>query len=185
MQILFGRRIIYALWLSKWDEERIFSALRPQSEYNKANRDLLFISTMAISFKNDIPDEKDILAGSLLGCNLLDEEIDFLVGNYQLSGEIKQIKLNLSDLEVIYEVIDGFRQTFENVSVQAPKEIGSFLDKYFADKLITFTEVDKTLKVCAKCAKDRNVSAELRKGLSKKLINLQTPKVMALFERHF
>jgi CheY-like chemotaxis protein len=184
-QILFGRRIIYALWLNNMDEESIFSALRPQGEYNKANRDLLFTSTMAVSFKNDVPDEKDITEGNLMGCNLLDEEIDFLIENYKLNPEIRELKMNINDLDLVYEIIEGFRDRIEALKTPAPKEIETFFDRYFADKLITISEIDKTLKAVVKIAKDKNALADFRKEVIRKLGNLQSPKVMALFERHF
>jgi len=184
-QILLGRRIIYALWLNTMDEESIFYALRPKGEYSKENRDLLFTSTMAVSFKNDVPDEKDITEGNLMGCNLLDEEIDFLIENYKLNPEIRELKMNMNDLDLVYEIIDAFRAKFELLKIAIPKEIEIFFDKYFADKLITISVIDKALKAVVKIAKDKGAFTEFRKGLSKKLENLQSPKVMALFEKHF
>jgi CheY-like chemotaxis protein len=184
-QILLGRRIIYSLWLNKMDEESIFYALRPKGEYTKENRDLLFASTMAVSFKNDVPSDKDIEEGNLMGCNLLEEEIDFLIDNYNLNPEIRNLKLNISDLDLVYEILDHFRAKIELLKIQTPKEIEAFLDRYYADKLITISEIDKALKVSAKIAKDKAALSEFRKGLIQKLENLQSPKVMALFEKHF
>jgi CheY-like chemotaxis protein len=184
-QILLGRRIIYSLWLSAFDEESIFYALRPKGEYNKENRDLLFASTMAVSFKNDIPGEKDIVECNLLGCNLLEEEIDFLVKNFRLNPEIRSLKLNMSDLDLVYELLDGFRQQIEQMHIPIPKEINTFLDRYFAGKLINIADIDKALKISAKIAREKVAMTEFRKGLFQKLTGLQSPKIMALFEKHF
>lgn len=185
LQILLGRRIIYALWLNTIDEENIFYALRPNAEYNKENRDLLFTSTMAVSFKNDLPDEKDINEGNLMGCNLLEEEIDFLIANYNLNPEIRSLRLNINDLDLVYEVIDSFRAKIESFRVEVPKDINIFIDKYFEEKLISFHEIEKAFKSAVKIAKDKNSFPEFRKVVIQKLDTLQSPKVMALFEKHF
>ncbi len=185
LNLLLGRRIIYALLSGGMNEEAIFQAMRPGNKFKKSDKDMLFATTMAVSFKNDLPSEKDIIEGNLMGCNLLEEEIDFLIENFKLNPAIHELKVNTEDLQIVEDVIYDLSVKIERLKFAIPKEVEFFMEKFDNNKLISALEIDKALKAISKLAEMRAIKSELLKGLNKKLENLHSPKIIALFEKYF
>ncbi len=113
--ILVGRRIALALYLKGHSEDKIFDLMQPGADVTnrKASKDLLFKTTLALSFSKDFPDPIDIEKGNYLKSNLLLEEINWLKDAYDANFNLEKIRLHVQDANIVWGILDDIRYSLD------------------------------------------------------------------------
>lgn len=107
--ILVGRRIAIALYLKGFTEKEIYHALHPKSLASDTTQmqKFLFNTTFALSFKKDLPKQKDIEHWVYLKSNLLIEEIEWILNSLNLGFDYDQLRLNHEDWINLTQILEN------------------------------------------------------------------------------
>ncbi len=91
----------------------IFNYMKPGSNYNKANSDLLFSSTLALSLDKDLPPIEELASGQILNPPVLSEEINFLNISLKIKIDTELIISNQEDIDNIDIILGEIKLYFD------------------------------------------------------------------------
>ncbi|GJM31022.1 MAG: hypothetical protein DHS20C18_00230 [Saprospiraceae bacterium] len=180
--ILVGRRVALALFLKGYSEDEVFDFMQPGSDANnrKASKDLLFKTTLALSFAKDFPDPEDIRQGRYLKSNLLLEEIQWLIEFYQADFDLDQIRVNVVDANTVWGILDDIRYSIKKkingqaLSLSSKQQ--NFLDKDIKE-ITTLKEIKGLLQIVNELAGHFGLSKDFNLLIKEELETIENPEV--------
>lgn len=119
---LVGRRVALALYYLGWAEKRILTVMQQSEKISneKASIDMLFKTSLALSFQKDLPKPEDIAKNWFLRSNLLEEEILFLAKNKLSDFNLTQVRISSEDADELINIFGDIQfsmaKTYNNKS---------------------------------------------------------------------
>jgi len=140
---LMGRRIALALFYEyNFSKEQIFKKMMQvddEKSVSKQQERQLFNTALALSFQKDLPSPSDINQKKFLNSNLLEEEILFLINNYNADFDLEKIRMDDSDKFSLFEFIDTFQEKLSDRN--------KFYEQLEELKNLKFTTIDEYKKI--------------------------------------
>ncbi|MCG8328809.1 MAG: response regulator [Chitinophagales bacterium] len=184
--ILVGRRIALALFYKGYTEEEIFTKMQPNADISnlKASTDLLFKTTLALSFKKDLPNPEDIKNGQLLKSNLLLEEINWLQNKYNIDFDLEQLVLNNIDLNIVINWLGNLQflikepmKNYEHPNVQK-------FTKLKFENINAYKKITETLLLAKKTANLTGLNKEFLIDIAYDLEELNNPPLQIFIKKN-
>lgn len=118
-QILTGRRIALVLYCHhKIKVDQIFKLMQPSKDDTEtrdieAGKKQLFNTSLALSFSKDLPKKEKTKYGYFTKSNLLIEEVEWLINEYDCDFNYSQIQNDKKELDIIINILDDIMYTLK------------------------------------------------------------------------
>ncbi|MEO0775151.1 MAG: response regulator [Bacteroidota bacterium] len=172
---LLGRRVALALHLDGGQSEKdIFRILMQKNgdEIPQDSINLLLNTSFSLSLKKDLPSPKHIAKKQYLGSGLLEEEILWLVQNFEVDFELRGLRSSEQDKATISYLLDDFRyelrQQLPSPIDPTDKKLQQFLKAKF-DNIRDLTAAQRWLREANRLAGAHGLRARLHREFREEL----------------
>ena len=185
--ILLGRRIALGLYVNGFSKDEIFDYMHDPANVKKreASIKLLFNSTLALSFKGDLPLADDLAKGHYLKSRLLLEEIEWLTNCYQTDFRLEDIQLNQKDYMSLLSILENLQDDI--IEIEKTKSINRppVYDSFFSINLnrLSMKTAPRYFKMAKEMAEAYHLTASFKEDIQLDLGDLRNPKIVALLSK--